>query len=84
MRRMRTIQKQNADEHQQNHRDAGVNDARLAELAIIEIHQTNHSEQAHGEPDNLALEKHVAVAVQFLGGHGRGAENHHHADEAER
>src|SRR6185437_11467466 len=72
MRRMRAIQKQNADEHQQNHSDARVNDARLAELAIIDIHQTNHSEQAHSEPDNLALEKHVAIAVQLLGGYGRG------------
>src|SRR5277367_726067 len=80
---MRAIQKINADQTDERHGESGENDARLAQLAVIGVHQGEHAGDAEDDVDELAQQENVAGAEFILGGHGRGAEDHHRADEAQ-
>ena len=84
MRFVRAIEEKDADQQHEGEREAGKNYAWLAQLAVIPIHQPEHSGDSQHDVDQLAQQENVSCAELFACGHGRGAENHHYSDQAER
>src|SRR5690348_791253 len=84
MRGVRAIEEEHADEHQHYHAQAGENHTRHAELAIVEVHQTDHPSQTHYKPDELPQQEDVSITVQLLCRDSGSAEDHDDADEAQR
>src|SRR4029077_2826413 len=82
--RMGFVEKQRADEQEQDHANYGIDDGGLAQTTIVRFHQREHSHEADEEPRGLAREKDVRVAVLLFRGDSGGAENHPRAKQAQR
>ncbi len=84
MRGVRFIQEENAGQHQQHADQDRENHLRPAQLAVIHVHHGHHRAQPEAQPQKLAQQKVRAVSVQVPRRHGRSAEHHDRADQAQR
>src|ERR1700733_10839319 len=82
MRGVRAIEKEYADEKQKNQAEAGEDDLRLAQAAILELHQREHPGDAQSETEKLANEETAAASALLVQVCPRGAEYHQSAGEA--
>src|SRR5580658_266939 len=84
MRGVRAIEEEHADEKEKDQTEASENHPRLAQAAIVEIHQGEHSHDAESEAEKLTNQETIAAAALLTGGYRRGAEHHEGAGEAKR
>ena len=77
------VEEKSADEHEDDEAERAVNDDRFAQLAVVHAHEREHSGDAENQPDGLAQKKIIGMTIIVFGGDGRGAVNHHSAEQAE-
>src|SRR5437016_14668549 len=83
MRGVRFIEEKCADKHEHDKRERAINDNRLAQLAIVHAHERKHSGNAEDQPDGLAQQKIIRMAIVVFGRDSGSAVNHHGAEQTE-
>src|SRR5271155_4505416 len=63
MRLVRAIQELHENQQNKYHAERDENHARLAQLAVIEIHQREHSREAENHADDLPQKEGIAAAA---------------------
>src|SRR5271155_2517103 len=83
MRGVGFVHQEDANEQKKYNADRGVDHRGFAEFAVIHTHQGEHAEDSGNEPDGLAGEENVRVAILGVGGDGGGAEDHDRAEQTQ-